>query len=165
MKLKKGFTLIELMIGVVIFSVIAGLVTFGGSKVVNRMVEHSGISLLSGIKSDAERIASRRNYEPGDLTLFLLPASEDEFISKSKVKNVTLTTGESGNKAVVSIKIIDQSKAIYAVNSNNKCLILLHTVGGRDGWAKSENLCVAANFEFNSNWSEDEFNPAVITLM
>lgn len=160
---RKGFTLIELMIGVVIFSVIAGLVTYGGSKVVNRMVEHSGISLLNGIKSDAERIASRRNYEPGDQTLFLLPSSEVEFISKSKVKNVILTTEESTNKAIVSIKLIDQSSAIYAVNSNNKCLILLHTVGGKDGWAKSENLCIAANYVSNSNWSEDEFNPAIIT--
>lgn len=162
MKTRKAFTLIELIIGVVIFSIIAGLVTYGGSRVVNRMVEHSGINLLYGIKSDAERIASRRNYQPGDLTLFLLPNSEADFINKSKVNNISLTTGESTNKAIVSIKLIDQSKAVYAVNSNNKCLILLHTVGGKDGWAKSENLCIAENYVSNTNWSEDGFNPAII---
>jgi prepilin-type N-terminal cleavage/methylation domain-containing protein len=159
---KKGFTLVELLLGVVILSIIAGLATFSGVMVINKMNENSATILLYNLKADSERIASRRNYSPGEESLLSFPAIFEEYLSKSKIKNLTLTTGESTNKDTVSISLVDSKKAVYAIKVNNKCIIMLHTLSEDDNWAISSGQCIASNFSTISSWSKDKNNPIVL---
>jgi len=158
----KGFTLVELLLGVVILSIIAGLATFSGVLVINKMNENSAFILLYNIKADSERIASRRNYSPGEESLLSFPLAFEEYLSKSKLKNLTLTTGESTNKDIVSISLIDSRNAVYAIKANNKCIIMLHTLSEDDSWAISTNQCIASNYSTNNNWSNDKNNPYLL---
>jgi len=159
---KKAFTLIELMLGVVLFSIIASLVAYSGNIVLKNMLEKSAVVLIYNLKADSERIASRRNYNPGDQKLLSFPISFEDYLSKSKLKNVTLTSGESTNKNIISISIISNEKAIYAIKVNEKCIIMMHTLSQIDNWAISNSQCRASNYNNNINWSIDRNSPYLL---
>lgn len=152
MKNNKGFTLVELMLGIVIFGTIAGLATYAGVSIVKKISENSATVVLYSLKADSERVASRRNYTAGDERLLSFPLTTSEFIEKSRVANVILTEGESINKNYISVKIKSESEAIYAIKINDKCIVMLHTLYNRDKWATSENPCIADNFKNNQSW-------------
>ena len=143
MKLQKGFSLVELIAGLVFIGLIAGLVALGGFSVGKNAQQRAGVTTLVAAQAEAQRIASRNPLTVASTSLQTFPET-DSLVGGMEATGLTFTTNASEDNTTVSVNVIDPLSAVYAVLAGERCLYHYDRLDGVDGWAYSEGSCHAA---------------------
>jgi prepilin-type N-terminal cleavage/methylation domain-containing protein len=157
---RTGFSLLELVAGLVLIAVVAGLAAYGGSAVVDRTRERAAVITLTTAIVEGQRVASRRDLQPGDDHLRQFPVTSAELAGAMSASGLEFTTGQSQGQNSISVKVLDGVTAIYAVRGGSICLVVADRLEGKAGWARTAGPCDATELSDPGNgWSEDPTAP------
>lgn len=152
-----GFGLVELVAGLTLLAVVAGLAAYGGSAVVERSRQRTAVLTLTAVQAEGERISARRDLQPGDEQLRQFPLANMQVTSSMQVAGVQFTEGTSVDGDTVSVHVFDVTTAVYAVRAGGRCLVLAHRLDGPARWGRTSTECDASLFGLTDSWSVDPY--------
>jgi prepilin-type N-terminal cleavage/methylation domain-containing protein len=155
--MRKGFSLVELIAGLALLAVVAGLAATGGSQVVQRSKQRAAVFTLTSTQADSLRLAARRDLKPGDTNLQQFPA---DLVSRLAVNGLEFTSGTSDREDLVSVSVTSSTRALLAVQAGGRCLLMAEDLEGTPRWAQTGEICEAVRYEATTvSWSEDPGSP------
>lgn len=155
---RDGFSLLELVMGLSLIAFVVAVAAVGGSTVVERSQQRTAVLTLTTAKAEAQRVAARRDIQPGDERFEEFPAT-NQLSAAMRASGLTFTASASADADTVSVHVLDESTAMYAVKAGGRCLVLRHELGGTDGWATTQGSCLASSFAAVASWSVDSSAP------
>ena len=136
--MRKGFTTVELMIMLVII----GFLAVGASSIYqsnkNGVEASSGKVKLLLIKEKIMKLSDGSSSIPESLS------------GLEGVQSTTVTQGVSDSLSVVSYYRTNTTSMVLAVKTGEKCLLLAFSIEEKDGWAYSQNSCIASAYTNSS---------------
>jgi hypothetical protein len=142
MNRRYGFSLVELIAGLVFIGIVAGLVSLGGFTVGKSAQQRAGVVTLISAQAEGQRVAMRNPLTVQSETLQSFPETED-MVDSLSVTGIIFTSSASEGSSTVSVKVLDSTSAVYAVFAGEKCLYNYDQLDGVDGWAYSLGTCNA----------------------
>ena len=162
---RQGFSLVELIAGLVFIGIVAGLVSLGGFNVGKNAQQRAGMVSLTTAHAEGQRVASRNPLTVQSVTLQSFPETED-MINSMSVAGILFTSSVSEESSTVSVSVIDSTSVVYAVFAGGKCLYNYDRLDGVDGWAYSLGNCnaTALSGSLLQNLSSNASDPTLVEV-
>jgi type II secretory pathway pseudopilin PulG len=160
----KGFTLVELVGGLVLIALVAGIAGYVGGAVVERSRQRAAVLTLSAAQAEGHNAAARRDLQPGDQNLRQFPTTSQDLAAAMNATGLQFVTSSSTDSDTVSVHVVDPLTAVFGVQAGGRCLLLSDRLDGTATWARSTGTCTAALYDVNdAAWSDDPYSPGELS--
>ena len=161
---KQGFTLVELVGGLVLIALVAGIAGYVGGAVVERSRQRAAVLTLSATQAEGHNAAARRDLQPGDQNLRQFPTTSHDLAAAMKASGLDFVTTSSTDSETVSVHVVDSLTAVYAVQAGGRCLLLTDRLDGTPKWARTTGTCAADYYDVNeAGWGDDPYSPGELS--
>jgi type II secretory pathway pseudopilin PulG len=141
---RRAFSLVELIAGLVFISIIAGAVATGGFGVATRSQQRAAIGVLVAAQSEVMGVVVRTPLTEESVSLQTFPVTQSLLASLEEAE-LNFTDSISSAEDVVSLWVVNELTAVFAVQGGQRCTFLVDNLESTDRWAFSEGTCDATN--------------------
>ena len=165
MNRREGFSLVELIAGLVFMGIVAGLVSLSGFTISQSAKQRAGMVTLITAQAEGQRVVARNPLNTESITLQSFPETGN-LIDLMSVNGIIFTSNISEESSTVSVNVLNSTSVVYAVFAGEKCLYNYDRLEGADGWAYSLGNCnaTALNGDLLENLSTIASDPTLVAI-